>query len=210
MKVSKRLNSSMLIILLMTLATVLSQPLESFSQRPGSPKAKAKTKTKAKAKSHHRNQQHKKAHAKRVAHHHYKHLPKRGVVVTTLPNGVVKVKHKSGPLHYHNGVFYKPKGAASFTIARAPVGIKVKVLPQGHKKVMVQSRPYVYYYGTFYSKSKESNEYEVVAAPVGAEVDAIPEGYEMEEIDGVVYYTLDDVKYKEKESDGEPIYEVVK
>ena len=55
-----------------------------------------------------------------------------------------------------------------------------------------------------------SGEYEVVSAPIGAEVDAIPEGYETEEIDGVVYYTLDDVKYMEKGTESDPVYVVVK
>ena len=69
---------------------------------------------------------------------------------------------------------------------------------------------YFYYYGTFYAKGSGSDEYEVIQAPVGAQVDALPEGYEMEEVDGVVYYTLDDVKYMEKDINGEPVYEVVK
>ncbi|MBL4755691.1 MAG: hypothetical protein JKY52_19120 [Flavobacteriales bacterium] len=210
----------------LALAAFLAIPSNTQAQRPGSPKAKAKAHHK---KEHHHNAQHnkeqhnkaqhnraqhnkaqqKRAHARRAAHHHYKHLPKRGAVVTTTPSGVVIVKHKGANYHYHNGVFYKPKGAASFYIARAPIGARVKVLPTGHKKVFVGKRPYVYYYGTFYKKAPDTNEYEVVDAPVGAEVDALPEGYQMEEIDGVVYYTLDDVKYMEKDANGEPVYEVV-
>ena len=181
-------------------------PTEASAQRPGSPKAKAK----AHHKKEHRKENHKKAHKKRAAHHHYKHLPRRGVVVKTLPSGVVIVKHKGANLHFHNGVFYKSKGAASFAVVRAPLGVRVKVLPPGHRKIMVKKRAYVYYYGTFYAKAKGSEEYEVVEAPIGAEVDALPEGYEMEEVDGVVYYTLDDVRYMEKGSDEDPVYEVVK
>jgi len=212
MKIYKMIKRSLSTPIIIALAGFLVFSFSSYAQRPGAPRAK-----KAKAKHHqehrkeHRQAHHKKAHVKRVAHHHYKHLPKRGVVVTSLPSGVVVVKHKGAKLHAHNGVFYKPKGAASFVVVRAPLGLRVKVVPPGHKRIMVRKRQYYYHYGTFYAKAPNSDEYEVVTAPVGAEVDAIPEGYDMEEIDGVVYYTMDDVKYQEKESgNGDPVYEVVK
>ena len=188
---------------LIALAALIVNPTDLLAQRAGAPKAHHK-------KEHHKKTHHKKAHKKRVAHHHYRHLPKRGVVVKTLPTGAVVINHKGSKLHFHNGVFYKPKGVASFSVVRAPIGVRIKVLPVGHKKIVVGKRPYVYYYGTFYAKTNDSEIYEVVNAPIGAEVDALPEGYEMEEIDGVVYYTLDDVKYMEKDTDGEPVYHVVK
>jgi len=192
---------------LIALAALIVNPTDSLAQRAGAPKAKANAHHK---KEQHKKAHHKKVHKKRVAHHHYRHLPRRGVVVKTLPTGAVVIKHKGTKLHFHNGVFYKSKGAASFSVVRAPIGVRIKVLPVGHKKIVVRKRLYVYYYGTFYAKTNDSEAYEVVNAPIGAEVDALPEGYEMEEIDGVVYYTLDDVKYMEKDADGEPVYQVVK
>ena len=207
MKLSTKKAHWVYLGVLIAIAALIVNPTDLLAQRAEAPKTKAKAHHKN---EHHKKAHHKKAHKKRVAHHHYRHLPKRGVVVKTLPTGAVVIKHKGSKLHFHNGVFYKPKGAGSFTVVRAPIGVRIKVLPLGHKKIVVRKRPYVYYYGTFYAKTNDSEEYEVVNAPIGAEVDALPEGYEMEEIDGVVYYTLDDVKYMEKDADGEPVYQVVK
>lgn len=95
-------------------------------------------------------------------------------------------------------------------MVRAPIGMRIKILPVEHQRIVVNKKPYVYYYGTFYAKSNDSEGYEVVEAPVGAEVDALPEGYEQEEIEGVVYYTLDDARYMEINTNGQPVYQVVK
>ncbi len=179
------------------LAFLFIAPLTIYGQRKGHPKHKAKA-------------HHHKAAESRIAHHHYKHLPKRGAVVTMLPNGLVTLNHKGARLHYHNGVFYKAKGAASFVVVKAPIGLRVKVLPPGYKKIVHGKRHYVYYYGTFYAKTDANEEYQVVEPPLGAEVESIPDGYNMEEIDGVTYYTLEDIKYMEKEKEGKSVYEIVK
>jgi len=208
-------NRNILLPLLFLLIGLMVNPLDSFAQRKGSPKGKqqehkAQHKKAQHKKAHHKKAQHKKAHQKQAAHHHYKHLPRRNAVVTTLPKGVIVMKHKGGKIHHHNGIFYKSIDGVSFAVARAPIGLKIKRIPPGHRKIVVRKKAYVYYYGTFYTKTPNSDEYEVVKAPIGAEVDAIPDGYEVEEIDGVAYYTLDDVRYMEKDSSGEPVYEVVK
>ncbi len=187
------------------LALSLVNPNKPMAQRPGQQKAQAHHKKEQHKKSHH-----KKAHSKQKAHYHYRHLPRRGVVIEKLPTGTVVLKHKGSKLHFHKGVFYKPKGAGGFTVVRAPIGMRIKILPVGHQRIVVKKKPYVYYYGSFYAKSNDSEGYEVVEAPIGAEVDALPEGYEQEEIEGVVYYTLDDARYMEKDIDGEPVYQVVK
>lgn len=193
------------ILILLTAIGLVSAPYFSTAQKHKHGHQKEQIKPQH-AKAHHA-----KAHKQRVAHHNYKHLPKRGHVVTTLPSGIVKVNHKGATLHFNNGVFYKPKGAASFVVARAPIGLRIKLLPAGAKKIMVRKQVQLhYYYGTFYSYSEASKEYEVVEAPEGAVVADIPDGYEMEEIDGVVYYTLDDAKYMEKLTSGDPVYVVVK
>ena len=179
------------------LAFFLITPLTMYGQRKAHPKHKAKA-------------HHHKAAESHIAHHHYRHLPKRGAVVKKLPNGLVTLNHKGARLHYHNGVFYKAKGAASFVVVKAPVGLRVKALPPGHKKIVHGKRHYLYHYGTFYTKTGANEEYEVVEPPLGAEVESIPDGYNMEEIDGVTYYTLEDIKYMEKEKEGKPVYEIVK
>ncbi|MBL4658351.1 MAG: hypothetical protein JKX73_10145 [Flavobacteriales bacterium] len=193
---------NLILLIIFIGAGLLAAPMDSMAQkRGGANKAKHKT---------HQKQQHKKAHARKVAHHKYKHLPKRGGVVTTLPSGVVIVKHKGESFHVHNGVFYKSKGRAGYTVVRPPIGTRINILPAAHQKMVVQKKAYLYHFGTFYSRESDQEAYQVVEAPVGAEVNSIPDGYEMEEIDGVVYYTLDDAKYMEKGTEAEPVYVVVK
>ncbi len=171
-------------------------------------------KKKGHAKAHHQqkhhNKSHKKGHVKRHAHFHYAHLPRRGAVVSAVARGHIGIVHKGVKFKFHNGVFYKSKGPATFVVVRPPKGLKIAILPVGHKRVIVKQKPYFYYYGTFYSKPPGMEEYTVTEAPVGAEVDALPEGYEITTVDGVEYYTLDDAKYQavEKE-DGGIVYQVV-
>ena len=152
---------------------------------------------------------HKKVHSKHVPHKHYSHHPKRGTVLKSINTGAVSIRFKENRFHYHNGVFYKPSGQ-KYIVARAPIGMGIKVLPPRYKRFILGKRTYFYYYGTFYQKTVGANEFEVIEAPAGAVVDAIPEGYETVVIDGVYYYTLDDVQYKPTElSNGEIGYEVV-
>ncbi|MFH1320217.1 MAG: DUF6515 family protein [Bacteroidota bacterium] len=147
---------------------------------------------------------------RQAAHYHYRHLPRRGAEVEKMDAATVSIAFKGMKLHYHTGIFYKPKGAASFVVVRPPMGIRIKVLPPEHRKIVIGPAVYFYYYGTFYKKTPNSDEYEVIDAPVGAEVDALPDGYETKTIDSEEYYELDDVYYKPKENEeGEMIYEVV-
>ena len=161
------------------------------------------------AKAHPKKAPHKKGPVKHKAHVRYAHLPRRGAVISTVPKGNIVVTHKGVKFKFHNGVFYKPKGA-TFVVVRPPCGLKIAALPAGHLCVVVKKKRYFYYYGTFYVKTAGVEEYEVVEAPVGAEVDALPEGYEISTVDGVEYYTLEDAKYQavEKE-DGTVMYQVV-
>ena len=152
---------------------------------------------------------HKKTHSKHLPHTHYKHHPRRGAVVKSLNAGAVAISFKGKRFHYHNGIFYKANGP-KFIVAKAPLGMRVKVLPPKYKRFILGKKTYFYYYGTFYKRSDGANEFEVIDAPVGAVVDAIPEGYETVVVDGVEYHTLDDVKYLPKENaHGSMEYEVV-
>jgi len=156
---------------------------------------------------------HKKAHHKgknpRSAHHKYAHLPKRGATIAKIGAGAVVITHKKGKYHYHNGIFYKPAGAASYVVVRPPRGARIKVLPYGYKRMVLAKTTYIYYYGTYYKRVPATEEYEVVAAPIGAQVDALPKGYETTVVDGVEYYTLDDAKYVAKGEGDATVYEVV-
>lgn len=146
---------------------------------------------------------------RRVAHKKYNRLPARGKLITVVPTGYAVIKHQRVGYRVHKGVWYKPRGE-KFVVVRAPRKARLHVLPVGHRKIVVSSRPYFYSYGNFYTQSNDNEEeYEVVDAPIGAEVDAIPEGYEVIMVDGQEYYKLDDTYYEARIDDEDKEYYIV-
>ncbi len=200
-----------LIIALFSLNTVYAQRGK-HKKHPHRPVVKAKPKRRAAVRkpavvrAHKRN-----ARARRVAHVRYAHLPKRGARVTVV-SGARSIRFRKVNYRFHNGVFYKPVGS-SLVVHRAPIGIRIKVLPTKHRRIIVGPRTYYYYYGTYYAKtpdtSKDGDEYEVIDAPMGAEVDALPEGYTVETINGNDYYVLDSTYYEPRINDSNEEYYVV-
>jgi len=128
----------------------------------------------------------------RVVHHHYRHLPKRGAIITQVHAKAVTVKFGGVGFRFHSGVWYKPHGV-KWRIARPSYGIRIKVLPVGYRKIIIGPSTYYYYYGTYYINN--ANEYEVVEAPMGAEIGSLPDGYNIINIDGNEYYELDEIYY---------------
>ena len=66
---------------------------------------------------------------------------------------------------------------------------KVRILPNGYRRLAIGPRNYYYYYGTYYIKT--GDEYQVAEAPIGAEVTSLPEGYNTVNINNQEYYELD-------------------
>ena len=128
----------------------------------------------------------------RVVNYHYRHLPRRGALVTSIHSKALVVNFGGVRYRYHSGVWYKPRGN-KWVVFRSPIGIRINVLPTGYRRCMVANRTYYYYYGTYYIKSND--EYEVVSAPVGAEVGSLPDGYNTITVNGQEYYELDDIYY---------------
>jgi hypothetical protein len=148
----------------------------------------------------------------RRAHVRYHHLPRWGAVVTAAPAAAVVIRTRNTPFYFHDGIYYTPRNS-NYVVVRPSPGIRIKVLPAGHRKVIVGPGSYYYYYGIFYAKADRDEAYEVVEAPEGAIVDALPEGYEIKTVNETEYYVLDDVYYAEVDApefeDGVG-YEVVK
>lgn len=146
---------------------------------------------------------------RRIAHRRYNRLPARGKLITVVPRGYVTVRTAGIQYRVHKGVWYKPRGN-KFVVVRAPRKARLRVLPVGHRKVVVGTRPYFYSYGTFYAQAPDNKEeFEVVDAPIGAEVDALPEGYEVITVDGQEYYKLDDTYYEARIDDQDEEYYIV-
>jgi len=141
-------------------------------------------------------------------HHKYSKLPHWGHSYKVAPRGALVFPYSGVKYHYHGGIFYKPVGAR-YVIARPPVGLRVRTLPEKHVVVVVEGRRYFYYYGTYYVRTN-GNEYTTVAPPVGARVDALPDGYKKVVINGLTYYEFEGTYYEAYIDDsGEVWYEVV-
>lgn len=76
--------------------------------------------------------------------------PKHGLVVKKV-NGPKLIVHKGVNYHYAQGVWYKARGK-QFVVVPAPVGIRVKALPKGHRVVKVNRKKYYVYKGIHYKK----------------------------------------------------------
>jgi len=190
--------------------TVLTTLLMLFAFTPEVVAQKKKNKVKSHVKQNHKKHFRPKK-AKHIAHRHrYRHLPKRGKVVRKLGTSAVRIGFRGAHFHFHNGVWYRPY-KKQFIVARAPFGIRVRVLPVGYRRIVVGPRPYFYYYGTYYVKVENSEEYEVITAPIGATVDALPDGYKIVKVKDIEYYQLDDVYYEPRiDEENKEYYVVVK
>jgi len=86
------------------------------------------------------------------------------VTVTKLPKGHKTVVHSKTKYYSHKGVYYR-KGKSGFTVAHAPVGLRIKTLPKGHVTVRIGGIRYYNYYGTYYRYNPVDKIYFVVEKP---------------------------------------------
>lgn len=108
----------------------------------------------------------------------------------------------SGP-GYHGGAFYRP----GFGYYGYPhLGFYLGVMPFGYYPFYWGSSWYYYYGGVFYAPYAGGG-YQVTSPPVGAGIPELPKDANPIKIDGVQYYELDGVYYKEGVDDkGKTIY----
>ena len=77
--------------------------------------------------------------------------PKHGTVVRTIHKPKVIV-HKKTNFYFANGVWYKARGKR-YVVCSAPVGVRVRTLPRGHRVVWRNGRKLYNYKGIWYKKS---------------------------------------------------------
>ncbi len=77
--------------------------------------------------------------------------PKLGTVVSTIhkPNVVV---HKKTRFYFADGIWYKARGK-KYIVATAPVGVKVRRLPNARKVVVINGKRLYKYRGVLYKKT---------------------------------------------------------
>jgi len=104
---------------------------------------------------------------------------------------------------YHGGAYYRP-GYGYYGYPH--LGFYIGYLPYGYYPFYWGSSLYYYYGGIFYSPY-DNGGYQVTDPPIGAGIPELPEGASAIRIDGVQYYQLDGVYYKEGVDDsGKKIY----
>lgn len=156
----------------------------------------------------HAYKKHKRVKRTRIVHHHYRHLPRRGAIVTRVHSSALTIKFGGVGFRFHSGIWYKPH-KSKWIISRPAYGIRIKVLPVGYRKIVIGPSTYYYYYGTYYVNV--NNEYEVIKAPIDAEIDSLPDGYNTIDVNGNEYYELDGIYYLPSLNEvGEEILVVVK
>jgi len=104
---------------------------------------------------------------------------------------------------FHGGAFYRP-GFGYFGYPH--IGFYLGVLPFGYYPFYWGSSLYYYYGGIFYAPY-DNGGYQVTTPPIGAGVPSLPDNAQPIKIDGVQYYEVDGVYYKEGVNDkGKKIY----
>lgn len=149
----------------------------------------------------------KKATKVRVVNYRYRNLPRRGAVVTSLDRRASIIRYNNVKYRFHAGVWYKPYGA-KWVVVRPVAGMRIKVLPVGYRRLVVNRNAYYYYYGSFYKKS--GNAYVVVEAPVGAIIYSLPDGYRTLTVRNRRYYELDGVYYRPSVTNGKEVLVVTR
>jgi len=106
---------------------------------------------------------------------------------------------------HHGGAFYRP----GFGYYGYPhLGFYLGILPFGYYPFYWGPDLYYYYGGVFYSPY-DGGGYQVITPPVGAGVPTLPANAQPIKIDGVQYYEVDGVYYKETVDDkGKKLYVV--
>ena len=135
-------------------------------------------------------------------------LPRRGERITLAQYrpGVI-IAYGGVPYHYDNGCFYRPIDNYLEVVA-PPIGIHVRILPPGYRRIYVGTNIVFYFNGVFYRPSNRED-YEVVQPPVGAEVPELPDGAQVLVLNEQKVYELDGTYYKEEIRDGQTWYRVI-
>ena len=86
---------------------------------------------------------------------------RRAAVLVELPHDNVRIVVGRDEYFYSRGVYYRTGPHGYVTIA-APLGARVRFLPEGYTTVMIGGGPFFFYYGTYYQQDPVTKEYVVV------------------------------------------------
>ena len=134
-----------------------------------------------------------------------------GATIATLPPVYETVYVGSTTYYYANGHYYTPAPSGGYVYTAPPTGVTVQQPPDQVVNVTVNDKDYGYADGAYYEVQKPKEEggepsFKTVEAPLGAKVDYLPDGASSKTVDGVVYFTYNDVYYRPFYSGSDVVY----
>jgi hypothetical protein len=133
--------------------------------------------------------------------------PNRKVIrYRVLPGKNHLIFHHRNLKYYYAGGFYYRMIDGYYVRFAPALGLRIKVLPVGHRIVVWNNKKFFYDQGVYYTAV--NNEYEVVAPEPGLTVDELPEAAERVKVDDEDYYEYNDVLYQKTKTDNGQAYQV--
>jgi hypothetical protein len=126
----------------------------------------------------------------------------------TLPDGYSSTIFGGRNFYHYGGRYYGYSGNM-YSMVAAPIGIHLRLLPVGTRRVFIDGVPHSYYAGVYY-RGIGGNEYEVVEPSIGTIVPELPDD-NVEEVmlNGQRLYEYDHILYKSVVTKNGVQYEVV-
>jgi hypothetical protein len=116
------------------------------------------------------------------------------------------IKKDNKDYYYQSGSYYR-KYNDNYVKVAPPVGLSVRLLPEGSLRIVIGNRSYFYFEGVYYITAGDG--YVVETPPVGAIVYALPADYERVEVNGELYYEYNGILYSKVNYQGDRAYQVV-
>lgn len=115
--------------------------------------------------------------------------------VAVLPIGYATIVFKRRPYYYYGGLYYR-NIANAYTLVPAPLGLRIKVLPLGYRRIALVGGGYHYYYQGVYYREVDSV-FETTEPKTGTIVPELPaDNVEEITLNGQTYYEYDKILYK--------------
>ncbi|MEH6711773.1 MAG: DUF6515 family protein [Paraglaciecola polaris] len=93
---------------------------------------------------------------------HKRVVYKTGAVVRKAPTNSIALRFGGVSFMFNNGLYYRHMNNG-YKVVRPPVGLKVRHLPNGYERIVIQSRPYYFAQGIYYVF--DNGDYRVIDEP---------------------------------------------
>ena len=150
--------------------------------------------------------------------HKSPHRVRRTVRFDPVPLGTVRHRpprrHRRLAVHgkryvYHGGVFYRPR-PRGYVVVPAPIGARVRAIPEVSVTIRVGRVTLHYAHGAFYRWAPRYRTYVVVRPPTGIVVPALPPGAARYDRGRNVRYRCGEVVYRPVRRHGSRVFVVVR